>query len=214
MSYKNVAAIILAAGKGNRMKSGLPKVLHPICARPMLGYVLDLTRGLKIARTVPVLGYKYKEVQKIIGEGLKFVVQRKLQGTADAVRCGLSLLGNFKGTILILYGDAPLLKKETLDKLLKHHIKNNLDATVLSVKTDNPAGYGRILRDKYSNLSGIREDKDLDDFEREIKEVNTGIICFKKESLLKALRKVKANNRKKEYYLTDTIGIIYKNGGL
>ncbi len=192
----------------------MPKVLHPVCARAMLSYVLDLVRNLKVARSVPVLGYKYKEVQKILGKGSKFAIQRRLLGTADAVKCGLKLLGNFKGTILILYGDAPLLKKETLEKLLKHHIKNELDATVLCVKVDNPAGYGRVLRDKYFNLSGIREDRDTDDFEREIKEVNTGIICFKKESLLKALREVKANKRKKEYYLTDTIGIIYKNGGL
>jgi bifunctional UDP-N-acetylglucosamine pyrophosphorylase/glucosamine-1-phosphate N-acetyltransferase len=214
MAHKNVAAIILAAGVGTRMKSRLAKVLHPLCGRPMLGYVLDLVKDLKISKSVPVLGYNYQEIKKLLGRELRFAIQRRPLGTADAVRRALPLLRNFRGTILILYADAPLLKKETLEKLLKHHAENNLDATLLSAKVDNPVGYGRVLRDKYANISGVREDKDADDFEKEIKEVNTGIVCFKKESLVKALKYVKANNRKKEYYLTDTIGIIYKNGGL
>ena len=214
MPYKNVAAIILAAGEGTRMKSGLPKVMHHICGRPMLGYVLDLVRSLGISRSIPVLGHKYQEVKMALRPGMKFAVQRRLLGTADAVRCGLRLLGDFKGTVLVLYGDAPLLKKETLEKLLRHHIENGLDATVLSARIDDPAGYGRMLRDKYSNLCGIREDKDADDFEKEIKEVNTGIICFKKEVLSRALTQIRANNRKREYYLTDAIAVIHKQGGL
>jgi len=123
-------------------------------------------------------------------------------------------LRNFKGTVLILYGDAPLLKPETLKRLLGHHIKNNLDATVLTARMDEPYGYGRILRDKYGNLCGIREEKDADDFEKDIKEVNTGIICFSKKALVDSLARVRAKNRKREYYLTDTLDIIYKKGGL
>ncbi len=210
----NLAVIVLAAGRGERMKSTLPKVLHPICGRPMLGYLLDLVKELGVAKPIPVLGYKYREVKKLLPAGMRFVIQRRLLGTADAVRQALPRLVDFKGTVLILHGDAPLLKRETLEKLLKHHIKNNLDATVLTAKIDDACGYGRVLRDKYGNISGIREDKDADDFEKDIKEVNTGIICFKKEALVPALRAVKPDNRKKEYYLTDTIGIIYRKGGL
>ncbi|MFA5410370.1 MAG: DapH/DapD/GlmU-related protein, partial [Candidatus Omnitrophota bacterium] len=126
----------------------------------------------------------------------------------------LPLLKNFKGTLLVLYADNPLLKKETLVKLLEYHRQNNLDATLLVASLDKPAGYGRILRDKYAAVSGIVEEKDADDFQKEIKEINTGIMCFKKEKIARALKRVKPENKKKEYYLTDAIGIIYKDGGL
>lgn len=207
---KNIACIILAAGKGERMKSATPKVLHEICSRPMLGYVLDLVRQLKIKKTVTVLGHQYEQVQKVLEKGAKLAIQKRLIGTADAVKEGLNKLGNFKGTVLVLYGDIPLLKKDTISKLLKYHTENNLDATLLTAQLKDPAGYGRILRDKYSSICAIAEDKDADDFQKGIKEVNTGIICFDKEKLSSALRYVRPNNRKKEYYLTDIIKIFYK----
>jgi len=211
---KNIAVVILAAGKSTRMKSGTPKVLHPICGRPMLEYVLDLVRSLKAKKTVIVLGYKHEEVRKYSGPGVTAVVQKKLLGTADAVKAALPALKGFKGTVLVLYGDTPLLQKETVSKLLKYHIENNVDATLLTGQLKKPAGYGRVLRDKYSGISGIVEEKDADDFEKDIKEVNTGIICFNKDKLVYALRHVKADNRKKEYYLTDTVKILYKLGCL
>ncbi|MCK9603121.1 MAG: NTP transferase domain-containing protein [Candidatus Omnitrophica bacterium] len=211
---KNIAVIILAAGRGERMRSAKPKVLHPVCGRPMLAYVLDLTRALKIKNQVIVLGHKHEQVRKIIPSGIKISIQKKLLGTADAVKTALRQLRNFKGTILILYGDIPLLKKEAIGKLLKYHVDNNLDATLLTAQLDKPSGYGRILRDRYASISGIAEEKDADDFQKDIKEINTGIICFNKERLIAALNKVRPNNRKKEYYLTDTIGILYKNNYL
>ncbi|MDD5167068.1 MAG: NTP transferase domain-containing protein, partial [Candidatus Omnitrophica bacterium] len=211
---KNIAVIILAAGRGERMKSAKPKVLHPVCGRPMLAYVLDLTRALKIKNQVIVLGHKHEQVRKIIPSGIRISIQKKLLGTADAVKTALRQLRNFKGTILILYGDIPLLKKEAIGKLLKYHVDNNLDATLLTAQLDKPSGYGRILRDRYASISGIAEEKDADDFQKDIKEINTGIICFNKEKLIAALKKVRPNNRKKEYYLTDTIGILYKNNCL
>jgi bifunctional UDP-N-acetylglucosamine pyrophosphorylase / glucosamine-1-phosphate N-acetyltransferase len=211
---KNIACIILAAGKSTRMKSDIPKVLHPICGRPMLGYVLDLVRDLRIKRAIAVLGHRQEEVRKYLAPGIKVVIQKRLLGTADAVRQALPVLKNFKGTILVLYGDNPLLKKETIIKLLAHHIENKPDATLLTAQLDKPTGYGRILRDKYSSISGIAEERDADDFQKDIKEINTGIICFKTDSLTRALKDVRTGNRKKEYYLTDTIGIIYKKGGL
>jgi bifunctional UDP-N-acetylglucosamine pyrophosphorylase/glucosamine-1-phosphate N-acetyltransferase len=212
---KKVAVIILAAGKSTRMKSDTPKVLHPICGRPMIGYVLDLVGSFKAAKVITVLGYRHQQVRKILkASGIKVVIQKRLLGTADAVKEAMPLLRNFKGTVLVLYADNPLLKKESIQKLIKYHAESNSDATLLTALAKKPAGYGRILRDKYSSICGIREEKDADEVQRDIKEINTGVICFNKEKLDKALKGVRANNRKKEYYLTDTIEIIYKNGGM
>jgi len=196
------------------MKSGTPKVLHPVCGRPMLEYVLDLTEQLCIKRTVAVLGFKHAEVRKYLRAGIKPVIQKRLLGTADAVKTGLSALKGFQGTVVILYGDTPLLKKETVKKLLDYHIQGNADATLLTATPEKCAGYGRILRDKYSSIAGIVEEKDADDFQKEIREVNTGISCFNKKSLDAVLKNVRPNNRKKEYYLTDCISLLYKNKGL
>lgn len=188
--------------------------MHPLCGRPMLSYVLDLARDLKIKKIVTVLGHQYTQVRPLIKPGIKIVVQKRLLGTADAVKQGLRPLKNFKGTVLILYGDIPLLRKETVKKVIDYHIKNNLDAVILTAKLEKPGSYGRILRDKYGSVSGIIEEKDADDFQKEIKEINTGIICFDKQKLSGALNKIKINRRKHEYYLTDAIEIFYKKGYL
>jgi len=196
------------------MKSTLPKVLHPICGRPMLEYVLDLVKDLRINKVIAVLGHKHEEVKKFIRPGIKVVIQRKLLGTADAVKIALPLLKNFKGTVLILYADNPLLNKETIKKMLGYHLKESPDATILSAQATNPSGYGRVLRDKFSSIQAIIEEKDADDFQKTIKEINTGIMCFDKVKLAKVTRHIRPNNRKREYYLTDAIAIIYKQGGL
>ncbi len=211
---KNVAVIILAAGKGERMKSELPKVLHPLCGRPLLSYVLSLVKNLKIKNKVAVLGYKHEQVKPYLDRDIKVALQRKLLGTADAVRKALSLLKGFRGTILILYGDIPLLKKEAVDKLIKRHHDVGAAATFLTAKMEKPQGYGRVLRDKYSTMCGIVEEKDADDFQKDIKEINTGIACFDKEKLVEALKSVKLNKKKKEYYLTDVISILYSKNEL
>jgi len=192
------------------MKSEMPKVLHKLCGRPMLGYVLDLVTTLKPKHVVAVLGYKQELVRKILPKGVKIVIQNKLLGTADAVKVGLSALSGFKGTVLVLYGDNPLLKKETLTKLLDYHVKNNVDATLLTAKLKKPFGYGRIIRDKYFTVCGIVEEKDADEVQKDILEINTGIIAFKKESLANNLKFISPNNRKKEYYLTDIVSILAK----
>ncbi len=196
------------------MKSTLPKVLHPICGRPMLEYVLDLVRDLRINKVIAVLGHKHEEVRRFIRPGIKVAIQRKLLGTADAVKIALPLLKNFKGTVLILYADNPLLNKETIKKMLGYHLKENPDATILSAQAANPSGYGRVLRDEFSSIKAIIEEKDADDFQKTIKEINTGIMCFNKDKLAKVIRRIRPNNRKREYYLTDAISVIYKNGGL
>ncbi len=210
---KKLAIVVLAAGKSTRMKSEVPKACHLLCRRPMLSYVLDLARSLRPERTIVVTGYKRQEVEALIPRGIKTVQQDKLLGTADAVRRALPQLVRFNGTVLILYADIPLLKKETLQKLIKHHSQNNLSATVLSAIMKRPTGYGRIVRDEYESVSGIIEDKDANDLQKAIKEINTGIICFDSRKLSYALARIKPNNRQKEFYLTDAIGILYKNGG-
>jgi bifunctional UDP-N-acetylglucosamine pyrophosphorylase/glucosamine-1-phosphate N-acetyltransferase len=211
---KNIACIILAAGKGERMKSALPKVLHSVCGRPMLEYVLDLVRDLKFNKVIAVLGHRHQLLRKFIKPTVMVVIQKRLLGTADAVRVALAKLKSFRGTCLVLYADNPLLKKETIRNLLKYHLENNLDATLLTARLNKPSGYGRILRDKYASICGIVEEKDADDYQKDIKEVNTGIICFNKDRLASALKYIRPNNRKKEYYLTDIVGIFYKKGYL
>jgi bifunctional UDP-N-acetylglucosamine pyrophosphorylase/glucosamine-1-phosphate N-acetyltransferase len=178
-----VAVIILAAGKSTRMKSELPKVLHKLCGRPMLGYVLDLVGALKPAQVVAVLGYKQELVRQLIPKGIKIALQKKLLGTADAVKAGLAALKGFKGTVLVLYGDNPLLKKDSVKKLLDYHLENNVDATLLTATLQKPFGYGRIIRDKYSSICAVVEEKDADEVQKDTKEINTGIMAFKKDSL-------------------------------
>ncbi len=211
---RKLAAIILAAGKGERMKSALPKVMHQICSRPMLGYVLDLVKELKVKDFTVVLGYKHEDVKKFLEPKTKTALQKKILGTGDAVKVALPSLRGFKGTVVVLYGDNPLLKKETIEKLVDHHLETKAAATLLTAKLDKPSGYGRILRDKYNSLCGIVEEKDADDFQKGIPEINTGILCFDKDKLAESLKNVRPDNAKKEYYLTDVIDILYKKGDL
>ncbi|MFC1675013.1 bifunctional N-acetylglucosamine-1-phosphate uridyltransferase/glucosamine-1-phosphate acetyltransferase [Candidatus Omnitrophota bacterium] len=213
---KKIACIILAAGRGVRMKSSTPKVLHRICGRPMLSFVIDTARALKIKKITVVAGDKQAEVKKLLkGEsGVKCVVQKRLLGTADALKVALRTLGGSSGTILVLYGDIPLLKVKTLKGLLAGHAQNAADATILVARAEKPFGYGRIMRDNYSTVKQIVEEKDADDFQRDIKEINTGIICFDKRKLNQALKRVRRNKRNGEYYLTDCIGILHKKGAL
>ncbi|MDD5347708.1 MAG: NTP transferase domain-containing protein [Candidatus Omnitrophica bacterium] len=209
---KQIAAIILAAGKGERMKSEMPKVMHQVSSRPMLGYVLDLVKQAKIRQHVVVVGFKYQDVRAFLPKATKSVVQKKLLGTADAVKQALQYFRSFKGTMVVLYGDNPLLKPETIEKLVAHHVDAGAAATLLTAEIDKPAGYGRILRDRYNSLCGIVEEKDADDFQKRIKEINTGIMCFDRQKLAAGIKQVRPNNAKKEYYLTDVIDILYRAG--
>lgn len=206
----NIAVVILAAGKGTRMKSNLPKVLHTIAGRPMIEYVFDLVKKLNLQKKIIVTGHKQEWIKKYVPSGVTTVVQRRLLGTGDALKSAMRCLKNFKGTVLVLYADNPLLTVETLKKLIQRHKENNNAATLLTARLENPSGYGRIFRDKYNCITRIIEEKDANDYEKEIKEINTGIICFDKDKLLQALAKLRPDNRKKEYYLTDVIEILHK----
>ncbi|MFH1338979.1 MAG: NTP transferase domain-containing protein [Candidatus Omnitrophota bacterium] len=214
---KDIAVVILAAGKGERMKSGLPKVLHPLAGRPMLGYVLDLAESLKPKYKICVLGHKSEAVAEYVRKRKQkfgIVIQKRLLGSADAVKQAKSSLRNFRGTVLVLYADNPLIGLQTARKLIQLHRRLNADATLLAATLEKPKGLGRIIRDTSNNICRIVEEVQANDYEKDIKEVNTGIACFEKGMLLRALNRVKLNPREKEYYLTDVIQILYKQKAL
>lgn len=210
---KDLAIIVLAAGKGKRMKSSLPKVLHKLAGRPLLGYVLDIAKSLKPQHKICVLGHEFRPVRDFVRQeagAFKIAVQKRLLGSADAVKQAKSMLRNFKGTVLVIYGDNPLLKPQTVKSLLAQHYRLNVNATLLSATLTDPAGFGRIIRDATGNIARIVEESEANEYEKEIKEINTGAACFNNKMLFKALDKVKLNARKKEFFLTDVIQIFYK----
>ena len=195
------------------MKSEIPKVLHPLCGKPMLAYVLDLAKDLKLRNTLVVVGHKKELLKDLLNEyKVKMIHQDKLLGTADALRRAQNALKNFSGNVLVLYGDQPLLRKETLKTLTQKHLDTNACATILTANLANPCGYGRIIRDNYARIIAIVEDKEATAAQKSITEINTGIICFKKGALFKAIAKIRPDNAKKEYYLTDAIKIMAGEG--
>jgi len=208
----NFKAIILAAGRGTRMKSQTPKVLHKVCGKPVLEYVLDITKGLRSLTTYVVVGHGSKIVRDVVGETVTYVQQDKLLGTADAVNRCAPYLKNYQGTVLVLCGDTPLLSKDIVAALLKQHHRSKASATVLTANINNPLGYGRILRDTQGHFLAIREEKDASDAEVKIKEINVGVYCFNAKDLFVALKKVKLNPGKKEFYLTDVIELLLADG--
>ncbi len=200
--------IILAAGKGTRMKSDVPKVLHPVAGRPIVQYVLDVARGLRSLKTYLVTGHGAAQVQESVGDGVTYVMQDKLLGTGDAVnRCAPHLKG-FKGTVLILCGDTPLLSKGIVRILLNQHQRTKASATILTAILNEPHGYGRMVRNSANELLAIREQKDATHDEDKIKEINVGVYCFEAPDLFETLKKVKLNPKKKEFYLTDVIELL------
>lgn len=201
---KEVKAIVLAAGKGTRMKSNKPKVLHEIFSKPLLGWVL---RALCDINPIVVGGHHFEEVKDYLKNypNCSLVEQKEQLGTGHAVKMCVNDLKDFKGAVLILCGDTPLITKETIEKFINYHFENNSDLTVMSAIFDNPFGYGRIVRNKNNGVDKIVEQKDATDVEKEIKEVNAGIYCLNWEKMQTAFDELKNDNAQKEYYLTDII---------
>ena len=208
----DTAVIVMAAGKGKRMKSNLPKVLHNLAGKPILNYVLDAVGQLEAKRKILIVGYKSDKIKKLIGDKIEYVEQKEQLGTAHAVLQTEKLLSGFKGDVLILSGDVPFLTVKILKGLLKYHQANNFCCTLLSTVLKNPKGYGRIIRDKRGEIKGIIEEVDLSTDKKKITEINSGIYCFNKEKLFQALEKVTPNNKQGEYYLTDTVKILLGKG--
>ncbi|MDD5226575.1 MAG: NTP transferase domain-containing protein [Candidatus Omnitrophica bacterium] len=205
-------AIVLAAGKGTRMCSELPKVLHPVFGKPVLGYVLEALAAAGIKNLYGVVGYKADEVRAFLKiYGAVSVLQREQKGTGHAVMMAKAALKNAQGPVLIWPGDMPLVKPETLERFVAAHKKSQAHVSVLSCVQEDPSGYGRIVRNE-GHFAAIREELDATPEERKIREVNTGIYLFDKKVLFEALERVGSNNQKGEYYLTDTIEILRREG--
>jgi len=208
---ENTAIIIMAAGKGKRMKSNFPKVLHKLAGKTILNYILKTVNQIKVKRKILVIGYKGEKIKELIGNEIECVEQVEQLGTAHAVLQTKSLLYDFSGDVLILSGDVPFLTINTLKKLLKYHKAKKYSCTLISTVLENPYGYGRIVRDEEGKITGIIEEADLPEDKKGVKEINAGIYCFNKTDLFQALEKIIPDNKQKEYYLTDTVKILLKD---
>lgn len=208
----NLAAVILAAGKGTRMKSVLPKVLHEVGGKPMVQHVLDAAKEAGAEKSVVVIGFGAESVAESLKEQAEFAIQAEQLGTGHAVMQVRKKLAGFAGTVMVLCGDTPLLTGGTLHSLFAAHSKTKAAATVLTAVMPDPSGYGRVIRDAKGNVLKIVEQKDAKPAELAVQEVNTGIYCFEKEVLFEALDHIGCENQQGEYYLTDVIGILV-NGG-
>lgn len=205
-----IYAIVLAAGKGTRMKSQKPKVVHEVLYKPMINHVVDVLKSLGVDETIVVVGHGAQDVEAIVSD-VQFVYQTKQLGTGHAVLQAKDVLCDKEGLTLVLNGDAPLVRKETLQGLIEYHQKNKNKATVMSADCDVSTHYGRIIKEG-NQVKGIVEFKDLLESQKDVTEMNTGEYCFDNQSLFKALEKVSNDNAQQEYYLTDVIGIMDQQG--
>ncbi len=208
MMNAEFCAVILAAGKGTRMKSDLPKVLHDIEGKPLLSYVLDAAKGAGAEKIIVIIGHQAQMVRERFADcGCVFVKQEPQLGTGHAVLQAKKELNNYNGLTLILCGDVPLLKPETIKNLIKEHVQTDSCLTVLTTLVPDAHGYGRIVKDKKGDIEKIVEQLDATEDEKKISEINTGIYCVNTPFLLSALEKIENKNNKQEYYLTDIVEI-------
>ena len=204
--------IVLAAGKGTRMKSKLYKVLHQVCGKSMVEYVVEAAQAIKPDKIVTIVGNGAEEVKKVLADKSEFVLQKKQLGTGDAVLTASDELAAEKGATLVITGDTPLFTSQTFQKLFDYHQSKGNAATVLTAQAPNPYGYGRIIRDDQDNVLRIVEQKDATAAELKINEINTGVFCFDNQLLFSALKKVDNHNAQGEYYLTDVLEILRNKG--
>jgi bifunctional UDP-N-acetylglucosamine pyrophosphorylase / glucosamine-1-phosphate N-acetyltransferase len=211
---EGISTIILAAGKGTRMKSDLVKVLHPLLGLPMLSYSIELSLGgIKADKTIVVVGHQADRIQERFKDlKIEFALQQEQLGTGHAVLQAVPFLHSFSGTVLILCGDVPLVKLETLRSFINTYRENESTLSVLTAVVEDPSGYGRILRNPEGWLERIVEEKDASAEEKTIREINTGIFCVKAPFLKEGLREIGRENAQREYYLTDLVEIAKKNG--
>jgi len=207
-------AIILAAGISSRMNTKLPKVLHEVCGRPMLAYVMDACREAGVQKLYIIVGYGKEQVINYFNgdKDIVWVEQKEQKGTGHAVLCCKEHLANFDGDTLILCGDMPLIRPEIVKTLVDMHDHESAAATLATAILEDTRNYGRIVRDGYGNIQGIVEDVDCNPQQKAIKEVNPSYYCFKNKVLFEALSKITPNNAKNEYYLTDALHLIIKAG--
>src|SRR5438045_1644930 len=207
----DLQAIIMAAGLGTRMKSRTAKVLHRAAGRPLIDYVVDLAREICDAPPVIVVGYQREALQKHVGDRARYAVQEKQLGTGHAVLQAIDLVKGAK-EVLILSGDVPLTRSETLKRLVDEHRRAGNALTLLTMMLDDPARYGRIVRDSGGAVVRIVEAKDADEQQRKIREVNAGTYVFDGKQLTSNLKRLSTDNAQGEYYLTDLIGMLRESG--
>jgi len=207
----------MAAGLGTRMKSRRAKVLHELGGAPLIAHVVRAAQALEPRSIITIVGHQAEEVERAVlaevGELASFVIQEKQRGTGDAVESARRLLENSDSLVLVLSGDVPMIRVETLQKLIEHHHNTGAECSILSVRLENPTGYGRIIRDNNGNFRKIVEQRDATEDERQVREINSGIYCFEAKALFDALRKIEPKNDQGEYYLTDVAEIILASGG-
>ncbi len=205
--------VIMAAGKGTRMRSDLAKVLHRLNGRPLIHYVLETAQALGSRRIIVIVGHQADAVKReLAGWPVEFVVQEEQLGTGHAVHQTGPLLTGENGIILVLAGDTPLIRPLTLEALVRAHRSERAAASVLTARVDDPTGLGRIIRDDDGRIDRIVEEKDANAEQRVLREINTSTYCFEPALLLQALERLTPDNRQGEYYLTDTIGILREQG--
>ena len=205
-------AIILAAGKGTRMKSKLYKVLHPVSGQPMVEHIINRVSETNPDQIITIVGHGAEQVKAQLGERSEYALQAEQLGTGHAVLQAASFLQGKEGTTLVISGDTPLLTTETLNNLLEYHQGKNASATILTAQAEDPTGYGRIIRDHIGIVEKIVEQKDTTPEEALVQEINTGTYCFDNQALFEALNKVGTDNAQGEYYLTDIIEILKDAG--
>ncbi|HCZ1103011.1 TPA: bifunctional UDP-N-acetylglucosamine diphosphorylase/glucosamine-1-phosphate N-acetyltransferase GlmU [Staphylococcus aureus] len=207
-------AIILAAGKGTRMKSKKYKVLHEVAGKPMVEHVLESVKGSGVDQVVTIVGHGAESVKGHLGKRSLYSFQEEQLGTAHAVQMAKSHLEDKEGTTIVVCGDTPLITKETLETLIAHHEDANAQATVLSASIQQPYGYGRIVRNASGRLERIVEEKDATQAEKDINEISSGIFAFNNKTLFEKLTQVKNDNAQGEYYLPDVLSLILNDGGI
>ena len=213
LSHTKVAGIILAAGKGMRMKSALPKCLHTVCGLPMAEYVGRAMMEAGVAKPIVVIGHGGDLLRAELGDKYDYVYQKEQLGTGDATKAALMKLEGFKGAVLVGPGDAPLINSSAMQSLVEQYLRCEADCVVATCRLDDPTGYGRIIRDEMQNPIEIIEEVDADDSQRGINEVCTSFYCFDAKALQKFLPQLGNNNRKGEYYLTDLAALIAESKG-
>src|SRR5688500_8521111 len=214
---KQLNVLIMAAGLGTRMKSRRAKVLHELGGAPLIAHVVRAAEALDPRSIIVIVGHQAEEVEQAVlaevGRLASFVIQAKQRGTGDAVESARSALEGSDSLVLVLSGDVPMIKDETLKNLIDYHHSAGAACTILSVRLEVPTHYGRIIRDENDAFRKIVEERDTNEEERQVKEINSGIYCFEAKDLFQALRRVEPANDQGEYYLTDVPGIILSSGG-
>jgi len=209
-----LTVIILAAGEGKRMKSDMAKVAHRICGKPLAGYVLEAALGTGAGDCVVIVGHREDQVRACLGDKVKYVSQKKQLGTGHAVMQAADIIASKTALsdVMVLYGDTPLITAETLKEAISAHRLSENAVTVITADVPDPSGYGRIIRGSGDRIKRIVEHRDASPEERQIKEINSGMYCYKAGELLKALDRLDNRNEQGEYYLTDTVAIIAEGG--